>query len=79
MKTVLAILAPLPLLAACASAGPSVVSSSPQGVMVKFKEGQVDAATQKANDICRTQKRDAKLHNITPQGKETRIGNFDCL
>jgi hypothetical protein len=69
-----------PILSSCAfmDAKPSVVSSDQQGVTIKFKEGHVDDATSKAEQICGTQQRSARLERITPQGKDTRIASFTC-
>ena len=80
-KTIIACMAIVPLLASCGLVGgtkPSVVSSSPQGVTIKFTEGGIDEATSKANDICRVQGRSAMLQRVTPQGEKKLIGSFDC-
>lgn len=80
-KAIIACLATVPLLAACGLVGgtkPSVVSSSPQGVTIKFNEGGIDDATSKANDICHVQNRNAVLQRVTPQGEKKRVASFDC-
>lgn len=80
-KAAIAFIATVPLLASCALVGgakPSVVSSNPQGVTIKFNEGEIDDATSKANEICRVQNRNAVLQRVTPQGEKKRIGSFDC-
>ena len=80
-KALLACVATVPLLASCGLVGgakPSVVSSSPQGVTVKFNEGGIDDATSKANDICRVQGRTAMLQRVTPQDEKKRIASFNC-
>lgn len=58
--------------------GPTVLSSNPQGVTIKFKEGGLDDATGKANDLCQIQGRTAQLQRVTPEGEDTRVGTFDC-
>ncbi|RZL29542.1 MAG: hypothetical protein EOP64_00635 [Sphingomonas sp.] len=80
-KALFACVATVPLLASCGLVGstkPSVISSSPQGVTIKFKEGEIDNATAKANDICRVQGRTAMLQRVTPQDERKRIASFDC-
>lgn len=80
-KAVIPCIAAVPLLASCGLVGgskPSVVSSNPQGVTIKFNEGGIEDATAKANDICHVHNRNAVLQRVTPQGEKKRIASFDC-
>lgn len=79
-KSVLVLMSLVPFAASCAlmDKGPTVLSSSPESVTIRFKEGGLDDATGKANDVCRIQNRTAQLQRVTPESKEKRVAIFDC-
>lgn len=67
---------------ACTSFGgddTAVVSSSLQSATIRFNEGELDAATARAQELCTTHHRSAQLRTVTPGQGNERIGAFDCV
>lgn len=57
----------------------SVVSSNPNSVTLKFREGHLEQATDRAQSLCAGQGRSARLQSVSPTGDNRRIGSFECI
>lgn len=66
-------------LAACGSADPKVLNSTPDGVSVTFdgSDSQLRKANEVARDECARSGRVATLSNVS-RTDDSRIANFDC-
>lgn len=57
----------------------AVVSASPQTVTIRFTEGHLQAATERAQDLCATHQGSAQLRTVTPGRGQERIAAFSCV
>jgi hypothetical protein len=58
--------------------GPTVVSANPTAVTLRFKQGDMDKATARAQTLCAQHGATARMLQVNPDGDE-RIGNFECV
>ncbi len=77
----------LVLAASLASAGctsiaqrndPKVVSLSPAGLSMTFKEGRLTEATELATKLCADQGKTATLDRVTPTNEHDRMASYTC-
>lgn len=67
--------------AGCASVGggrTAVVSSSPQSVTIRFDEGHLEAASERAQEMCGAHHGTAHLQTVTPGEGNERIAAYRC-
>jgi hypothetical protein len=64
----------------CASMGQqaTVVSASPNSVTLRYKEGRLQEATERASVLCGRHGRTALMQQVSPTGDD-QIANFDCV
>lgn len=66
----------------CANIGgdrTAVVSSSPQSVTIRFDEGHLAAANERAQEMCDAQQGTAQLQTVTPGQGNERIAAYSCV
>lgn len=57
----------------------AVVSASASSVSIRFDEGHLPAATERANELCSNYGRRAQLDRVTPMRGEERLAAFNCI
>lgn len=75
----LAFVLALPACETFSRSDPSVTSLTPTGMTIRHREGGLDAATQRANELCASYGKAARLDTVAPADRDERLAQYSCI